>query len=175
MKVQHPVDWQLSRKPSRRAIAPMGAVYSPLSEEERQVIRIEIGNGTGIRAVGAMLGRSASTIGRQIRRNAWLPSNGNGSYRPYRPKRLKTGPWTGRYCIGRARAAQGRTASGEATQAVSSLVRARCGRRWPRGWGAATRRCLSAAGCASCGRMTGPCVYARKTIYQWIYADRRPT
>ena len=28
----------------------MGEVYSHLSEEERQVIQIEIGNGTGIRA-----------------------------------------------------------------------------------------------------------------------------
>ncbi len=42
----------------------MGAVYSHLSEEERQVIQIEIGNGTGIRAIGVMLGCSASTISR---------------------------------------------------------------------------------------------------------------
>ena len=33
----------------------MGEVYSHLSEEERQVIQIEIGNGTGIRAIGAMI------------------------------------------------------------------------------------------------------------------------
>nr|WP_017143677.1 helix-turn-helix domain-containing protein [Bifidobacterium bifidum] len=40
----------------------MGEVYSHLSEEERQVIQIEIGNGTGIRAIGAMIGRSPSTV-----------------------------------------------------------------------------------------------------------------
>ena len=32
----------------------MGEVYSHLSEEERQVIQIEIGNGAGIRAIGAI-------------------------------------------------------------------------------------------------------------------------
>ena len=42
MKVQHPLDWQLSRKPVRRDVAPMGEIYSHLSEEERQVIQIEI-------------------------------------------------------------------------------------------------------------------------------------
>lgn len=101
----------------------MGAVYSHLSQEERQVIQIEIGNGTGIRAIATMLGRSASTISREIKRNTWFPSNENGSYRPYRPKRLKTGPWTGRYYIA-GPAAQGRPAQDEATQTASPVVRA---------------------------------------------------
>ena len=68
----------------------MGEVYSHLSEEERQVIQIEIGNGTGIRAIGAMIGRSPSTVSREIKRNTWFPSNESESYRPYRPRRLKT-------------------------------------------------------------------------------------
>ena len=46
-----------------------------------------------------MLGRSPSSISREIKRNTWFPSNENESYRPYRPKRLKAGPWTGRYYI----------------------------------------------------------------------------
>ena len=53
----------------------MGEVYSHLSEEERQVIQIKIGNGTSIRAIGAMLGRNASSISREIKRNTWFPSN----------------------------------------------------------------------------------------------------
>ncbi|MEO5395557.1 helix-turn-helix domain-containing protein, partial [Bifidobacterium bifidum] len=53
----------------------MGEVYSHLSEEERQVIQIEIGNGTGIRAIGTMIGRSPSTVSREIKRNTWFPSN----------------------------------------------------------------------------------------------------
>ena len=57
----------------------MGEVYSHLSEEERQVIQIEIGNGTSIRRIGLMPGRNASTAGREIRRNTWLPSNENES------------------------------------------------------------------------------------------------
>ena len=77
----------------------MGEVYSHLSEEERQVIQIEIGNGTGIRAIGAMIGRSPSTVSREIKRNTWFPSNESESYRPYRPRWLKTGPWTSRYYI----------------------------------------------------------------------------
>ena len=76
-----------------------GEACSHLSEEERQVIRIEIGNGTIICGIVLMLGRNASTVGREIKRDTWFSSNENESCRPYRPKRLKTGPWTGRYYI----------------------------------------------------------------------------
>ena len=57
----------------------MGEVCSHLSEEERQVIRIEIGNGTSVRGIGLMLGRNASTVGREIERDTWFPSNENES------------------------------------------------------------------------------------------------
>ena len=57
----------------------MGEACSRLSEEERQVIRIEIGNGTSVRGIGLMLGRNASTVGREIERNTWFPSNENES------------------------------------------------------------------------------------------------
>ena len=53
----------------------MGEVYSHLSEEERQVIQIEVGNGTGVRKMARLLGRSPSGISREIRRNMWFPSN----------------------------------------------------------------------------------------------------
>ena len=101
----------------------MGEVYSHLSEEERQVIQIEIGNGTSIRRIGLMLGRNASTVGREIKRNTWFPSNENESYRPYRPKRLKTGPWTGRYYHRRPRAAQGRPQARQTVQALPPVMR----------------------------------------------------
>ena len=74
----------------------MGEVCSHLSEGERRVIQIEIGNGAGIRGIGLMPGRNASTVSREIRRNTWFPSDENESYRP---KRLKTAPWTGGYYI----------------------------------------------------------------------------
>lgn len=89
----------MPRKNSRRDVAPIGETYSPLSKEERQVIQIEIGNGTGVRTIAGMLGRSPSNISREIKRNTWFPSNESESYRLYRPKRLRTGPWTGRYYI----------------------------------------------------------------------------
>lgn len=72
-------------------------MYSRLSEEERQVIQMEIGNGTSMRRIAGLIGMHASTVSREVKRNTWLPSNESESYRPYRPKRLKTGPWTGRY------------------------------------------------------------------------------
>ena len=56
-----------------------GGTCSHLSEEERQVIRIEIGNGTSIRRIGLMLGRNASAVGREIERDTWFPSNENES------------------------------------------------------------------------------------------------
>ena len=51
----------------------MGEVYSHLSEEERRVIQIGIGNGAGIRGIGLMPGRNASTVGGEAKRNTWVP------------------------------------------------------------------------------------------------------
>ena len=47
----------------------MGQQYSHLSSEER-------------------IGRDKSTVSRELRRGLWFASNENGSYRPYRPKRV---------------------------------------------------------------------------------------
>ena len=60
---------------------------------------MEIGNGTSMRRIAGLIGMHASTVSREVKRNTWLPSNESESYRPYRPKRLRTGPWTGRYYI----------------------------------------------------------------------------
>ena len=130
----------------------MGEVYSHLSEEERRVIRIEIGNGTIICGIVLMLGRNASTVGREIKRDTWFPSNENESYRPYRPKRLKTGPWTGRYYHRRPRAAQGRPQARQTAQALPPVMRT------PVGAGGRS----SAAGCASCSPTAPPCACARR-------------
>ena len=130
----------------------MGEVYSHLSEEERRVIRIEIGNGISIRRIGLMLGRNVSTVGREIERDTWFPSNENESCRPYRPKRLKTGPWTGRYYHRRPRAAQGRPQARQTAQALPPVMRT------PVGAGGRS----SAAGCASCSPTAPPCACARR-------------
>ena len=130
----------------------MGEVYSHLSEEERRVIRIEIGNGTIICGIVLMLGRNASTVGREIKRDTWFPSNENESCRPYRPKRLKTGPWTGGYYIAGPAAAQGRPQARQTAQALPPVMRT------PVGAGGRS----SAAGCASCSPTAPPCACARR-------------
>ena len=99
----------------------MGEVYSHLSEEERQVIQIEIGNGTGIRAIGAMIGRSPSTVSREIKRNTWFPSNESESYRPIgqaAQDRALDEPLLHR----RAGPAQGRPEARQSAQAASPVA-----------------------------------------------------
>ena len=44
----------------------MGQVHSHLSEEERQIIQIEIDNGTSIGRIAGLIGRHASTVSREI-------------------------------------------------------------------------------------------------------------
>ena len=51
----------------------MGEVCSHLSEEERRVIQIGIGNGASVRKIARLLGRSPSGISREIKRNTWVP------------------------------------------------------------------------------------------------------
>ena len=53
----------------------MGKACSHLSEEERRVIQIEVGNGTGVRKMARLPGRSPSGVGREIKRDTWFPSN----------------------------------------------------------------------------------------------------
>ncbi len=150
----------------------MGAVYSHLSEEERQIIQNQIGHGTGRRAIGAMLGRSPSTIGREIKRTTWFPSNENDSYRPYRPKLLKTGPWTGRYYISgpAQRKADRRRMKPRKPHRLSdgrlwAQVAARLGCGWSPLLISGRLRVLWPD-----DRLMRVCP---ETIYQWIYADRR--
>ena len=148
-----------------------GKAYSHLSEEERQVIQIEIGNGTSIRRIGLMPGRNASTVSREIKRNTWFPSNENESYRPYRPKRLKTGPWTDRYYI----AGPAQRKADRRRAKPRKRYRLSCERLWARvaewpgrGWSP-----LPIGGRL---RVLFPDDSAMRvcpeTVYRWIYADR---
>uniref|UniRef100_UPI00211969F5 helix-turn-helix domain-containing protein n=2 Tax=Bifidobacterium longum TaxID=216816 RepID=UPI00211969F5 len=73
----------------------MGQQYSHLSSEERILIeKLHCEQHLSIRKIAEEIGRDKSTVSRELRRGLWFASNENGSYRPYRPKRLKTGPWT---------------------------------------------------------------------------------
>ena len=77
----------------------MGQVYSHLSEDERLIIQGGLSQGWSVRKIAGEIGRSASTVSREIRRNTWFPSNDSEAYRPYRPAGLKTDYWTGRYYV----------------------------------------------------------------------------
>ena len=71
----------------------MGQQYSHLSSEERILIeKLHCEQHLSIRRTAEEIGRDKSTVSRELRRGLWFASNENGSYRPYRPKRLKTGP-----------------------------------------------------------------------------------
>lgn len=73
----------------------MGQQYSHLSSEERILIeKLHCEQHLSVRKIVEEIGRDKSTVSRELRRGLWFASNENGSYRPYRPKRLKTGPWT---------------------------------------------------------------------------------
>ena len=52
----------------------MGKVNSHLSEEERQVIQIEVGNGTSVRKIARLLGRClCSMVLRPVERLVFSP------------------------------------------------------------------------------------------------------
>lgn len=69
--------------------------YSHLSLHERiRIEKLRFERRLTIRGIAAMIGRSPSTVSRETKRGLWLASNENESHRPYKPKRLKTGPWT---------------------------------------------------------------------------------
>ena len=68
----------------------------------------------------ASAGRSNATRG--------FPSDENGSCRPCRPKRLKTGPWTGGCCI----AGPARRRAGRRRAKPRRRHRLSCGRLWAR-------------------------------------------
>lgn len=81
--------WRNGRKPTgkqRKALLPLGAVAEPsgpsryLREADRIHIADRLRENATVRAIAAELGRSPSTISREIRRNRHPV---NGQYRPY--------------------------------------------------------------------------------------------
>ena len=98
----------------------MGQQYSHLSSEERILIeKLHCEQHLSVRKIAEEIGRDKSTVSRELRRGLWFASNENGSYRPYRPKRLKTGPWTRSVLFGAGRAEEGGPAPARIPQAAS--------------------------------------------------------
>ena len=98
----------------------MGQQYSHLSSEERILIeKLHCEQHLSIRRTAERIGRDKSTVSRELRRGLWFASNENGSYRPYRPKRLKTGVDLGSVLFGAGRAEEGGPAPARIPQAAS--------------------------------------------------------
>ena len=149
----------------------MGQQYSHLSSEERILIeKLHCEQHLSIRRTAERIGRDKSTVSRELRRGLWFASNENGSYRPYRPKRLKTGPWT-----------SGPFYSALAAQRKADLRRR--GSRKPRrmdsgplrAWGAG-RAAQGVEPGTDRGTVEGPVrrrpvdADQHECLYQWIYA-----
>ena len=68
----------------------MGKQYSHLSSEERAVLQVERDNGTGIRAIARRLGRSASTLSREIKRQDAVAYSAHAAGKSYRRRRSRS-------------------------------------------------------------------------------------
>ena len=106
----------------------MGEVCSHLSEEERQVIQIEIGNGTSVRKIARLLGRSPSGISREIKRNTWVPVQRERVLPAVPAETAEDGPVDGRMLHRRPRRGA-RPAAGAPNRAGATACHANaCGR-----------------------------------------------
>ena len=130
-----------------------------------------MGNGAGVRRMAMVPGRHASAAGREIRRDTWFPSSESESCRPCRPRRLRTGPWTGRCHV--AGPARRRPMRREAVARRPRRLAA--GRLWA--W-VAERSRRGRSPPLMCGRLAmehpgGPVMRCRpEAVCRWVYADK---
>ena len=77
---------------TEEGVALVGTCYSHLSPDERiRIERLHCEQGLSVRETAGLIGRDKATVSRELKRGLWFASNENESYRPYRPRRLKTG------------------------------------------------------------------------------------
>lgn len=122
----------------------MSQSYSHLSALERvEIEKLHCERGLGVRRTAEAIGRSPLTVSREPGRGLWFASNESESYRPYRPKRLKSGGVDVRpVLLGADRAAQGRPATARVPQTPSHGL----GPAAPVGAGRAAPRLVAPAG-----------------------------
>lgn len=88
---------------TERGCTSVGTEYRHLMLDERVRIEVMLDRGCSQAEIARDLGVHRSTVCREIRRRSWTPESDAAAYTPYRPERLKTGPWTTRsYGAGRA-------------------------------------------------------------------------
>lgn len=149
----------------------MGQQYSHLSSEERILIeKLHCEQHLSIRRTAERIGRDKSTVSRELGRGLWFASNENGSYRPYRPKRLKTGPWTSgpfhSALAARRKADLRRRGSRKPRRMDSDRLRAWVLDALRRGWSPEPVEGRLKARCAGDPSMR----ISHECLYQWIHA-----
>lgn len=75
----------------------MSRQYKHVSLSERIEIEKLLDQGRTQAQIARSLGRSRSTISREISRRSWRASNTSAAYTPYRPAGLRTREWTARH------------------------------------------------------------------------------
>ena len=75
----------------------MSRQYKHVSLSERVEIEKLLDQGRTQAQIARSLGRSRSTISREISRRSWRASNTSAAYTPYRPAGLRTREWTARH------------------------------------------------------------------------------
>ncbi len=126
--------------------------YHHLSHEERDQLSILRNQGKTLREIGAVLGRSASTLSREIRRNRYKPSWGKRLYAPNRAQK------TAEHRLSQSHRSP-RLKSAALHQAVSELLERSWSPELIAGRLRKTRRDLP--------------TISPEAIYQWIYTRRR--
>lgn len=148
--------------------------YNHLSEDERVVIeKLHCEQGLSIRETARRMGRSPSTVSRELRRGLWYAGADSESYKPYRPAGLKTDAWCSEpfySALMAQRKAKGRAARcGRRARMASDALLGYVVDALRRGW---TPRCIE-------GRL--PLEYpddpvmrvSHETVYKWIYDEAR--
>ena len=101
----------------------MGKACSHLSEEERQVIQIEIGNGTSVRKMARLPGRSPSSISRENQAQHVVPVQRERVLTAIPAETAEDGPVDGPLLHRGPRPAQGRPQARQTAQAPPPVMR----------------------------------------------------
>ena len=150
----------------------MSTGYKHVSLDERVQIEKLVDQDNSVRQIARRLGRSPSTISREVERRSWRASNTSAAYTPYRPAGLKTGEVTKKQY--RATVAQDHANRAAARSHAPWRMRhdplvAYVHERLRRGWTPgeiAGRLPLDHPGQAAMR-------VCHETLYAWIYADER--
>jgi IS30 family transposase len=148
--------------------------YKHVSLAERVEIEKLSDQGQSQAEIARRLGRSRSTISREVARRSWRPSNTSASYTPYRPAGLRAGEWTQRQyraTIAQVHADRAAARSHQARVMRSDALVTHVRDRLRRGWTPE-----EIAGRLPLEFPDDPTMrVSHETLYAWIYAPAQKT